>query len=148
MENIHPEVSPPINTYIKGPRRYGYLFNAIDTASTLQWISGEKSTVAESLVAFVAVEGIFFSGSFASIFWPKKRRWVPDLFNDLCSGNTAWDDEARALLAWNLIDGIGVHCIDDGPPVLIAKLEATICRKPPAQVTLDQAHAIKGKRLI
>jgi len=45
----------------------------------MRWISDKKSTFAERLVAFAAVEGIFFSGSFASIFWLKKRGLMPGL---------------------------------------------------------------------
>lgn len=66
--------------------------------------------------------------------------------NDLCSGNTAWDDGTRTLLVWNLNDGISVYRIDDGPPVLIAKLKVTISRNFPVQVTFGpNAHlAISG----
>lgn len=53
----------------------------------------------------------------------------------LCSGNTAWDDGTRTLLVWNLNDGISVYRIDDGPPVLTAKLKVTISRNLPVQVT-------------
>ena len=45
----------------------------------MKWISDEESTFAERLVAFAAVEGIFFSGSFAAIFWLKKRGLMPGL---------------------------------------------------------------------
>jgi ribonucleoside-diphosphate reductase subunit M2 len=63
------------------------LFNAIETVPcvrkkaewALRWIEDKKSTFAERLIAFAAVEGIFFSGSFASIFWLKKRGVMPGL---------------------------------------------------------------------
>ncbi|KAF8325702.1 WD40-repeat-containing domain protein [Amanita rubescens] len=61
-------------------------------------------------------------------------------------GNTAWDDETRTLLVWNLNDGISVYRIDDGPPVLITKLEMTIRRNFPVQVTFgpNACLAISG----
>lgn len=88
MENIHSETySLLIDTYIKDPKEAEYLFNAIETIPcikkkadwALRWISDEKALFAERLVAFAAVEGIFFSGSFASIFWLKKRGLMPGL---------------------------------------------------------------------
>lgn len=64
-----------------------FLFNAIETLPSvkkkalwaLNWISHESATFPERVVAFAAVEGIFFSGSFASIFWLKKRGLMPGL---------------------------------------------------------------------
>jgi ribonucleoside-diphosphate reductase subunit M2 len=64
-----------------------HLFNAIETVPTVRkkaewamcWTRDDKSTYAERLVAYAAVEGIFFSGSFASIFWLKKRGLMPGL---------------------------------------------------------------------
>ncbi|MFA6917056.1 MAG: ribonucleotide-diphosphate reductase subunit beta [Parachlamydiales bacterium] len=86
IENIHSEAySLLIDTYIKDPVEKDYLFRAIDTVTCVQkkaewalrWI--EKGTFAERLIAFAAVEGIFFSGSFCSIFWLKKRGLMPGL---------------------------------------------------------------------
>ncbi|PAV19482.1 ribonucleotide reductase small subunit [Pyrrhoderma noxium] len=76
-----------IDTYIKEPARREFLFNAIETIPcvkrkaewALKWISDRRSSFAVRLVAFAAVEGIFFSGSFASIFWLKKRNLMPGL---------------------------------------------------------------------
>uniref|UniRef100_A0A6Q2YH38 ribonucleoside-diphosphate reductase n=1 Tax=Esox lucius TaxID=8010 RepID=A0A6Q2YH38_ESOLU len=88
IENIHSEMySLLINTYIRDSKEREYLFNAIQTmacvrrkaAWALQWISDKKSTFGERLVAFAAVEGIFFSGSFAAIYWLKKRGLMPGL---------------------------------------------------------------------
>lgn len=64
-----------------------FLFNAIETMPcvkkkadwAIRWIHDEQATYGERLVAFAAVEGIFFSGSFASIFWLKKRGVMPGL---------------------------------------------------------------------
>lgn len=59
----------------------------------LSWIADEKSSFAERVVAFAAVEGIFFSGSFASIFWLKKRGLMPGLTfsNELISRDEVID---------------------------------------------------------
>ena len=84
MENIHSEMySLLIDTYVKDNNEKSRLFNAIETVPcvkkkadwALRWI--ENGTFAERLVAFAAVEGIFFSGSFCSIFWLKKRGLMP-----------------------------------------------------------------------
>lgn len=86
MENIHSETySLLIDTYVKNPKEKDRLFNAIDTMDcvkkkadwALRWI--DEGSFAERLVAFAAVEGIFFSGSFCSIFWLKKRGLMPGL---------------------------------------------------------------------
>ena len=86
MENIHSETySLLIDTYIKDSKEKDYLFNAIETFEpvkkkadwAIKWI--ENGSYAERLIAFSAVEGIFFSGSFCSIFWLKKRGLMPGL---------------------------------------------------------------------
>lgn len=86
MENIHSETySLLIDTYISDPAEKMHLFRAIDTIPAVQkkaewalrWI--KNSTFQERLIAFAAVEGIFFSGSFCSIFWLKKRGLMPGL---------------------------------------------------------------------
>jgi len=86
MENIHSETySLLIDTYLEDKEEQNHLFNAIDTVPAVQkkaewalkWI-GSDSFV-ERLIAFAAVEGIFFSGSFCSIFWLKKRGLMPGL---------------------------------------------------------------------
>ena len=86
MENIHSETySLLIDTYVKDEKEKANLFNAIETFPAikkkadwaLKWI--ESPSFAERLIAFAAVEGIFFSGSFCSIFWLKKRGLMPGL---------------------------------------------------------------------
>jgi len=86
MENIHSETySLLINTYVKDREEQNKLFNAIETIPAvknkaewaLKWI--DSDSFAERLIAFAAVEGIFFSGSFCSIFWLKKRGLMPGL---------------------------------------------------------------------
>ena len=86
MENIHSETySLLIDTYIKDPAEKDHLLHAVDTVPcvnekaqwALRWIN--NGSFAERLIAFAAVEGIFFSGSFCSIFWLKKRGLMPGL---------------------------------------------------------------------
>jgi ribonucleoside-diphosphate reductase beta chain len=86
MENIHSETySLLIDTYIQDTAEKDMLFRAIDTIPAVQkkaewalkWISSPHFQ--ERLIAFAAVEGIFFSGSFCSIFWLKKRGLMPGL---------------------------------------------------------------------
>lgn len=109
MENIHSETySLLIDTYIKDPKEADLLFNAIETIPcirkkaqwALKWISDRNSTFAERLVAFAAVEGIFFSGSFASIFWLKKRGLMPGLTfsNELISRDEGMHTDFACLL--------------------------------------------------
>jgi len=86
MENIHSQMySLLINTYINDKAEQDYLFRAIETVPVvkkkaewaLKWIT--SGSFCERLIAFAAVEGIFFSGSFCSIFWLKKRGLLPGL---------------------------------------------------------------------
>jgi ribonucleoside-diphosphate reductase beta chain len=91
MENIHSLMySLLIDTYINNPKEKDECFNAIDRLPAVQkkakwaleWI--EKASFAERLVAFAAVEGIFFSGSFCAIFWMKSR----GIMQGLCNANS------------------------------------------------------------
>ncbi|KAJ3810637.1 ribonucleotide reductase [Lentinula aff. lateritia] len=113
MENIHSETySLLIDTYVKDFNQRAYLFNAIETIPcikrkadwALKWISDKRSTFAERLVAFAAVEGIFFSGSFASIFWLKKRGLMPGLTysNELISRDEGLHTDFACLLTTHL----------------------------------------------
>jgi len=86
MENIHSETySLLIDTYVKDETEKDQLFRAIEVFPAikkkadwaLKWI--ESDSFAERLIAFAAVEGIFFSGAFCSIFWLKKRGLMPGL---------------------------------------------------------------------
>jgi ribonucleoside-diphosphate reductase beta chain len=87
MENIHGETyGQLIETYIRDPNEKERLFGAVKTMEcvklkaewALKWIESSESFAAR-LVAFAAVEGIFFSGSFCAIFWLKKRGLMPGL---------------------------------------------------------------------
>ena len=107
MENIHSETySLLIDTYIKDNKEKDYLFNAIENLEcvrkkadwALRWI--ENGSFAERLIAFAAVEGIFFSGSFCSIFWLKKRGLMPGLSfsNELISRDEGMHCDFACLL--------------------------------------------------
>ena len=107
MENVHSETySLLIDTYIQDTAEKAHLFNAIDTLDcvkkkaewALRWI--DKGSFAERLVAFAAVEGIFFSGSFCSIFWLKKRGLMPGLSfsNELISRDEGLHCDFACLL--------------------------------------------------
>ena len=87
MENVHSETySLLIDTYIKDSKEKNYLFSAISNIDVIRekaqwamkWMNRDRS-FQERLVAFSAVEGIFFSGSFCAIFWLKKRSLMPGL---------------------------------------------------------------------
>ena len=107
MENIHSETySLLIDTYIKDPKEKDRLFNALETVPcvkkkgewALKWINSED--FAERIIAFAAVEGIFFSGSFCSIFWLKKRGLMPGLTfsNELISRDEGLHCDFACLL--------------------------------------------------
>ncbi len=107
MENIHSETySLLIDTYIKDPIEKDKLLHAVDTVPcvgkkadwALRWIS--NGTFSERLIAFAAVEGIFFSGSFCSIFWLKKRGLMPGLSfsNELISRDEGLHCDFACLL--------------------------------------------------
>lgn len=107
IENIHSETySLLIDTYIKDPAEKNYLFHAIDHMAcvrrkadwALRWIS--NGSFVEQLIAFAAVEGIFFSGSFCSIFWLKKRGLMPGLTfsNELISRDEGQHCDFACLL--------------------------------------------------
>ncbi len=108
IENIHSETySLLIDTYIKDPAEKDRLFHAIDTVPcvkkkaewALRW-TGAQANFAQRLVAFAAVEGIFFSGSFCSIFWLKKRGLMPGLSfsNELISRDEGLHTDFACLL--------------------------------------------------
>jgi len=107
MENVHSETySLLIDTYIKDEAEKDRLFNAIDTIAcvkkkadwALRWI--DNGTFQERLIAFCAVEGIFFSGSFCALFWLKKRGLMPGLTfsNELISRDEGKHCEFACLL--------------------------------------------------
>ena len=109
IENIHSETySLLIDTYIKDVPEKARLLNAIDTIPSvkrkadwaLKWINDDKSSFGTRVIAFAAVEGIFFSGSFCSIFWLKKRGLMPGLCfsNELISRDEGLHTEFAVLM--------------------------------------------------
>ncbi|KAF7976996.1 hypothetical protein HWV62_4920 [Athelia sp. TMB] len=114
IENIHTETySLLIDTLIKNGAEKTKLLNAIETIPcvrrkadwAMKWISDPQATFAERLVAFAAVEGIFFSGAFASIFWLKKRGLMPGLTfsNELISRDEGLHTEFACLLFSHIV---------------------------------------------
>lgn len=109
MENIHSEMySVLIETYIKSSEEKDKLFHAVQTHPSIsqkanwakKWIGDNRSSFASRLVAFACVEGIFFSSSFASIYWIKKRGLMPGLTlsNEFISRDEALHTEFAVLL--------------------------------------------------
>jgi len=115
MENIHGETySLLIDTLVKDHAEKERLLNAVETIPVvkkkaewcMRWIDSPSSTFAERLVAFACVEGIFFSGSFCSIFWLKKRGIMPGLTfsNELISRDEGLHTEFACCLFKRLLD--------------------------------------------
>jgi len=109
MENIHSETySLLIDTYVKNKEEKTKLLNAIETIPcikkkaewALKWIDDKESDFQTRLVAFAAIEGIFFSGSFCAIFWLKKRGLMPGLAfsNELISRDEGLHTDFAVLL--------------------------------------------------
>ncbi|HZZ75081.1 MAG TPA: ribonucleotide-diphosphate reductase subunit beta, partial [Puia sp.] len=132
MENIHAETyALLIDSYIKDPQEKHRLFHAIETVPAvkkkaewaLRWI--QNGSFAERLVAFAAVEGIFFSGSFCSIFWLKKRGLMPGLTfsNELISRDEGLHCEFACLLYGMLNHKLSREAVADiiGDAVAIEK---------------------------
>ncbi|XP_059613091.1 ribonucleoside-diphosphate reductase subunit M2 isoform X2 [Phlebotomus argentipes] len=114
MENVHSEMySLLIDTYIRDPQEKEFLFNAIETLPcvkkkadwALQWIASQEANFGERVIAFAAVEGIFFSGSFASIFWLKSRGIMPGLTfsNELISRDEGLHCDFACLMFKHLV---------------------------------------------
>lgn len=108
MENVHSETyAILIDTLIKDDKEKDILFHSIETIPVikkkdqwaLEWISSDVS-FAERLVAFAAIEGIFFSGAFCAIFWIKKRGLMPGLTfsNELISRDEGLHTDFACLL--------------------------------------------------
>lgn len=115
MENIHSEMySLLLDTYINDTNEKQTLFNAIETLPCVKkkadwaiaWIKTSSATFGERLVAFAAVEGIFFSGSFAAIFWLKKRGLMPGLTfsNELISRDEGLHCDFACLMLSYLVE--------------------------------------------
>lgn len=122
MENIHAETySLLIDTYIEDDKEKDHLFKALETVPSvkkkgdwaLKWLSRKRGSFAERLVAFAAIEGIFFSGSFCAIFWLKKRGLMPGLTfsNELISRDEGLHCDFACLLHNKLLRGAGENVI-------------------------------------
>lgn len=123
IEDIHSETySLLIDTYIKNPKEKEHLLNAIETLDcvskkaswALKWIENAPS-FAHRLIAFAAVEGIFFSGSFCAIFWLKKRGLMPGLTfsNELISRDEGMHCDFACLLYSMLENPLDKQVVQD-----------------------------------
>ena len=130
MENIHSETySLLLDTYIKDSKEKSQLFGAIEGIKCIRdkanwatrWISS-SSRFAERLVAFAAVEGIFFSGSFCAIYWLKKRGKMPGLTfsNELISRDEGLHCDFACLLYSKLTNKLNEKTIHD---IIISAVE-------------------------
>ena len=124
IENIHSEMySLLIDTYVKDPLERTKLFNAVETipciaeksAWCLKWIEDMNASFAQRLIAFAIVEGVFFSGAFASIFWLKERGRMPGLAfsNELISRDEALHVEFAVLLYSKVVNRVEDKVVQD-----------------------------------
>ena len=115
VENIHSKTySLLIDTYIKNPQEKSHLLRAIETVPcvkrkaswALKWCTPAYASFAKQIIAFAAVEGIFFSGSFCAIFWLKKRGLMPGLSfsNELISRDEGLHCDFACLLYSKLLN--------------------------------------------
>ena len=111
IEQIHSETySLLIDTYIKDPAEKDKLFNAIETIPAiakkadwaLKWIANNEQPYSVRLIAFAVIEGIFFSGSFCSIYWLKKRGLMPGLTfsNELISRDEGMHTDFAVMMSF------------------------------------------------
>ncbi|RYG65551.1 ribonucleoside-diphosphate reductase [archaeon] len=155
IENIHSEVySLLIDTYVKDSAEKDRLLNAIDTVPcvrkkaswALRWCNRAYSSFAERIVAFAAVEGIFFSGSFCAIFWLKKRGMMPGLCssNEFISRDEGLHCDFACLLYGKLVnklpesrvleiikDAVAIECefLRDALPVELIGMNSTLMNR-------------------
>lgn len=124
IESIHSETySLLIDTYIKDQAEKNKLFTAIDTFECIgkkakwavKWIEDKDSNLATRLIAFAAVEGIFFSGAFCSIFWLKKRGLLPGLCfsNELISRDEGMHTDFAILMYNDYVEKLDKKIIID-----------------------------------
>lgn len=124
METIHSEMySLMLETYVKDPIEKDQLFGAINNIPcikkkadwALKWIENENASFATRLIAFVIVEGLMFSASFASIFWLKERGLMPGLClsNEFISRDEGLHAEFNILLYSMLEDKLSQDDVHD-----------------------------------
>ena len=120
IENVHSETySQLIETYVKDPQEKQGLFRALETILCVKqkadwafkYANRDNASFAERLVAFAAVEGVFFSGSFCAIFWLKKRGLMPGLCfsNELISRDEGLHCDFACLLYSKLVNKLSVE---------------------------------------
>uniref|UniRef100_A0A7S2WT44 Uncharacterized protein n=1 Tax=Mucochytrium quahogii TaxID=96639 RepID=A0A7S2WT44_9STRA len=152
IENIHSEVySLLIDTYIKNKEEKDGLFRALETIPCVRtkadwafkYTDPEMSTFAERVVAFAAVEGIFFSGSFCAVFWLKKRGLMPGLTfsNELISRDEGLHCDFACMLYCMLVnplpeervhqiisEAVAIECdfVSDALPVELIGMNSTM----------------------
>lgn len=164
MENIHSETySLLIDTYIKNENEKNYLFNAIENVPVIQkkaewalkWINNNDS-FPERLVAFAAVEGIFFSGSFCAIFWMKKRSLMPGLTfsNELISRDEGLHTDFACLLYKHMVNKLSNERITEIITDAVKIEKEFICDALPVEligmnsVTMSQYLEFVADRLL
>jgi len=144
MENIHSETySLLIEQYIRDPEEKAKVFDAIHTMPAverkaqwaIQWMNGENS-FAERIVAFAAVEGILFSGSFCSIYWLKKRGLMPGLTfsNELISRDEGLHAEFACLVYSMLQNQLPDEVVHDIVRGAVAAEKEFICEALPCDL--------------
>ena len=124
IENVHSETySLMIDTFVKDPVKKNKLFNAIENMDcvkqkaqwAIKWTNDKISNFATRLIAFAIVEGIFFSGSFCSLFWLKKRGLMPGLTfsNELISRDEGMHTDFAVLLYSKIKNRVSVSRVHE-----------------------------------
>ena len=145
MENVHSECySLLIDTYIKDGKEKAKLFNALEEFPcikkkadwSIKWIEDNDSSFATRLVAFACVEGIFFSGSFCSIYWLKKRGLMPGLTfsNELISRDEGMHTDLAVLLFNKLNNKLDQQKIKDIVEEAVGIEKEFICEALPCKL--------------
>jgi ribonucleotide reductase beta subunit family protein with ferritin-like domain len=145
MENVHSETySLLIDTYIKDGKEKAKLFNALEEFPcikkkadwSIKWIEDNDSSFATRLVAFACVEGIFFSGSFCSIYWLKKRGLMPGLTfsNELISRDEGMHTDLAVLLFNKLNNKLDQQKIKDIVEEAVGIEKEFICEALPCKL--------------
>ena len=145
VENIHSEAySLLIDTYIRDASEKDHLLRAIETVPCVQkkahwamkWCEREHASFAERCIAFAAVEGIFFSGSFCAIFWLKKRGLMPGLCfsNELISRDEGLHCDFACLIHSKLVNKVPVDRITEIIAEAVAIEEEFVCDALPVEL--------------
>ena len=145
IENIHGQVySQLIDTFIKNPERKQELFEAIDKIPciskkanwALKWVD-QKRPFEERLIAFAVIEGVFFSGSFCSIFWLKNRgKMVKALghSNELIARDEGMHTDFAVLLYTYLVNKVSQKTVEKIFKEAVEIEEEFICESLPCDL--------------